>query len=50
MRGSYTSFKGTNLTVVEGICPVSRTASEEKAECLKGWREGEGDFQQLYVA
>ena len=55
MRGNYKSFKGTNLTVVEGMhqfimYSVYRTpVSEERAEYSKGWGGGGGDSQQLYV-
>ena len=56
VRGNYKSLKGTNLTVVVGMhqfiiytrYPVSRTYSEERAECSKGWEGvGKGKFQQL---
>ena len=42
MCGNYKSFKGTNLTVVEGMHQFivyilySRTTGEEMAECSKG--------------
>ena len=47
VRRNYKYFKGTNLTVVEGMHQfimyiLSRTTSEETgAGCLKGW-EGRG--------
>ena len=54
VRGNYKSFKGTNLTVVEGVHqfimyilqvvqPVSRGRSVRRGG-------GEGGFQQLWVA
>ena len=43
VRGNYKSFKGINLTALEGvhpfilyIYPVSRTTGEERAECSRG--------------
>ena len=47
VRGNYKSFKGTNLTVVEGmhqfimhIRTVSPLTSEERAVYSKGWGVG----------
>ena len=49
VRGNYNSFKGINLTALEGvhpfilyIYPVSRTTGEERAECSRGCGGGVG--------
>ena len=46
---NYKSFKRTNLTVVNRknasvyyVCPISRTTSEERVKCSKGWVASEG--------
>ena len=56
VRGNYKSFKGINVTVSCGrnepvyhVYPVSRTTSEEKAECSRGWGSGGGCWAKGFL-